>query len=219
FTAGDRQANRLVNAVGVSKTLGGRKLFGPLDIALRPGDKLGLIGANGSGKTTLLKILAGQAQPDSGTVKLADGLRVAVFDQHRDQLNLDLTLRRALCHAGEHVEYKGNFIHINSWANRFLFRPGAAGFPAGAALWRGAVARADSRADAPTGRPAAARRAYQRPGHPVAGGAGEQSAGFPGRAGAGDPRPLYHRPGGGHHRRGGRPGAKDLSRQLFRISV
>lgn len=129
FTAGDRQANRLVNAVNISKTLGGRKLFGPLDLALRPGDKLGLIGANGSGKTTLLKILAGQAQPDSGTVKLADGMRVAVFDQHRDQLNLDLTLRRALCHAGEHVEYKGNFVHINSWANRFLFRPEQLDFP------------------------------------------------------------------------------------------
>ena len=123
FLAGDRQANRLVNVTRVSKSMGGRRLFGPLDLALRPGDKLGLLGENGSGKTTLLKLLAGQLAPDSGTVKLADGLKVAVFDQHRDQLNLDLTLRRALCPAGEHVEYKGNFVHINNWAHRFLFRP------------------------------------------------------------------------------------------------
>lgn len=127
--SGERQANRLVNAVGIMKTLGGRRLFGPLDLALRPGDKLGLIGENGSGKTTLLNMLAGRLPPDSGTVKLAEGVKVAVFDQHRDQLNLDLTLRRALCPAGEHVEYKGNFVHVNSWANRFLFRPEQLDFP------------------------------------------------------------------------------------------
>jgi len=129
FLAGDRQANRLVNAVGVSKTLGGRKLFGPLDIALRPGDKLGLIGENGSGKTTLLKMLAGLLPPDEGAVKLADGVKTVIFDQHRDSLDLSLTLRRALCPAGEHVEYKGNFVHVNSWANRFLFRPEQLDFP------------------------------------------------------------------------------------------
>ncbi|MDA8132474.1 MAG: ABC-F family ATP-binding cassette domain-containing protein [Elusimicrobia bacterium] len=123
FLAGDRQANRLVSAAGVSKTLGGRRLFGPLDLALRPGDKLGLIGGNGSGKTTLLKILAGQLPADSGGVKLAEGLRVVVFDQHRDSLDPGLTLRRALCPAGEHVEYNGAFVHVNSWARRFLFRP------------------------------------------------------------------------------------------------
>ncbi|MEI7530249.1 MAG: ABC-F family ATP-binding cassette domain-containing protein, partial [Elusimicrobiota bacterium] len=86
FMSGERQANRLVNAIGISKTLGGRRLFGPLDLALRPGDKLGLIGENGSGKTTLLNMLAGRLPPDSGTVKLAEGMKVAVFDQHRDQL-------------------------------------------------------------------------------------------------------------------------------------
>ncbi len=129
FISGERQANRLVNAVGVSKTLGGRRLFGPLDLALRPGDKLGLIGENGSGKTTLLKMLAGTLPADTGLVKLAEGLKVSVFDQHRDQLDLNLTLRRALCPAGEHVEYRGVFVHINSWANRFLFRPEQLDFP------------------------------------------------------------------------------------------
>ncbi|PIU20815.1 MAG: ABC transporter ATP-binding protein, partial [Elusimicrobia bacterium CG08_land_8_20_14_0_20_59_10] len=122
FLAGDRQVNRLVNLAGVSKALGGRRLFNGLDLALRPGDKLGLIGENGSGKTTLLRTLAGLLPPDSGTVKLAEGLRTVVFDQHRDSLDLSLTLRRALCPAGEHVDYKGSFVHINSWAKRFLFR-------------------------------------------------------------------------------------------------
>ena len=67
-------------------------------------------------------MLAGQLQPDSGTLKRADGLRVAVFDQHRAKLNLDHTLKQALCGNGEHVFYKGAAIHVNAWATRFLFR-------------------------------------------------------------------------------------------------
>ncbi len=122
FTAGDRQANRLIYAVKVEKSMGGRKLFGPLDLTLGPGDKLGLLGGNGSGKTTLLKMLAGQLAPDSGTLKRAEGLRVAIFDQHREKLNLDHTLKQALCGNGEHVFYKGGAIHVNAWATRFLFR-------------------------------------------------------------------------------------------------
>ena len=122
FTAGDRQANRLIHAVKIEKSLGGRKLFGPLDLTLGPGEKLGLLGGNGSGKTTLLKMLAGELAPDSGTLKRADGLRVAAFDQHRARLDLDLTLKRALCGNGEFVSYKGSNIHVNKWASRFLFR-------------------------------------------------------------------------------------------------
>ena len=122
FTASDRQTKRLVLASHVEKSLGGRKLFGPLDLTLMPGDKLGLLGENGSGKSTLLKILAGELAPDKGLLKQADALRVVTFDQHRDQLDLSQSLKRALCPAGEHVEYKGNRIHVYGWAARFLFR-------------------------------------------------------------------------------------------------
>ena len=122
FTAGDRQANRLIHAVNIEKSMGGRKLFGPLDLTLRPGDKLGLLGGNGSGKSTLLKMLAGRLAPDAGTLKLAQDLRVVTFDQHRAQLDLDLTLKRALCSNGENVFYKGSAIHVHKWASRFLFR-------------------------------------------------------------------------------------------------
>ena len=121
FSGSDRQTQRLVAASHISKTLGGRKLFGPLDLLLTPGDKLGLLGENGSGKSTLLKILAGQVAPDHGSVKQADRLRVVTFDQHRDQLDLTLSLRQALCEKGDYVHYKGNPIHVAGWAARFLF--------------------------------------------------------------------------------------------------
>jgi ABC transport system ATP-binding/permease protein len=68
-----------------------------------------------------LKILAGELQPDSGTLKQAEKLRVVTFDQHRDQLNLDQSLRLALCEKGDYVFYKERPIHVASWASRFLF--------------------------------------------------------------------------------------------------
>jgi ABC transport system ATP-binding/permease protein len=121
FSGSNRQTQRLVAASKITKSLGGRKLFGPLDLLLTPGDKLGLLGENGSGKSTLLKIIAGEIQPDSGTLKQADQLRVVTFDQHRDQLDLNLSLRQALCEKGDYVAYKGSQVHVASWAARFLF--------------------------------------------------------------------------------------------------
>jgi ATP-binding cassette subfamily F protein uup len=121
FSSSDRQSKRLIHAEQIQKSLGGRKLFGPLDLTLGPGDKLGLLGGNGSGKSTLLKMLTGQLAPDSGTLKRADGLKVITFDQHREQLDLNLPLRRALCESGDYIQFKGSAIHIASWAERFLF--------------------------------------------------------------------------------------------------
>ena len=121
FSGSQRQTKRLVEATHIAMSRGGRKLFGPLDLRLGPGDKLGLMGGNGSGKSTLLKILSGELAPDSGSMKRADGLKIVTFDQHREQLDLTLPLRRALCESGEHVYYKNNPIHVVGWAERFLF--------------------------------------------------------------------------------------------------
>jgi ATP-binding cassette subfamily F protein uup len=129
FAGSERQSKRLIQAKGVGKSLGGRKLFGPLDLSLGPNDKLGLLGENGSGKSTLLKVLAGTMAPDTGTLKQADELKVVTFDQHRDQLDLDMSLKRALCGNGEHVLYKGSRIHVYGWASRFLFRQEQLEFP------------------------------------------------------------------------------------------
>jgi ATP-binding cassette subfamily F protein uup len=121
FSASDRQSKRLVQAIGVQKSLGGRKLFGPLDVWLGPGDRLGLLGANGSGKSTFLRLLSGHLAPDSGTMKRADGLKVVTFDQHREQLDLSMPLRLALSDSGTYVQFKDRPIHIVAWAERFLF--------------------------------------------------------------------------------------------------
>ena len=122
FTASGRKTRELLVAKGIGKTLGGRQLFGELTLTLRPGDKLGLIGANGSGKTTLIRALTGQLTPDAGTIRRADGLRVVLFDQNRAALNKNVSLRQALSPESDYVDYNGGKVHITAWAKRFLFR-------------------------------------------------------------------------------------------------
>ncbi len=123
FAGTGRQSKKLLTATGIGKALGGRPLFSGLDLMISPGTRLGLLGANGSGKSTLLKVLAGESQPDAGTVTRADGLRVVTFEQGRATLDLSVPLRVALSPNSDQVTFNGRQLHVGGWAQRFLFRP------------------------------------------------------------------------------------------------
>lgn len=120
FAATERETKRLIEAKRITVAMGGRTLFGPMDLSITAGMRLGLVGPNGSGKTTLLRMLAGLYPPDAGTIKPAQGLRVVYFDQNR-VLDEKLTLRRALAPDSDAVVYQDRVIHVASWAARFLF--------------------------------------------------------------------------------------------------
>jgi ATP-binding cassette subfamily F protein uup len=131
FSATDRRTKRLVVAEGISKALGGRSLFREIGFVLSPGSRMGLVGPNGSGKTTLLRLIEGQIEPNSGEIRRADQLKVVYFQQNRDVLPPDVTLRRALAPEGDSVLYQGRPIHVAGWAKRFLFREEQLSMPVG----------------------------------------------------------------------------------------
>ena len=131
FTASGRRTHALITAHSVAKSLGGRALFDALDAHVGPGTILGIAGDNASGKTTLLRVLAAELPPDEGQVKQAVDLRVAVFDQHRSQLDPDQTLRRTLAPNGDVVSYLGRSSHVIAWAKRFGFEPDQLEMPIG----------------------------------------------------------------------------------------
>ncbi len=119
FNASERKTKRL----WIGKELRKRELFRDLDILLTPGARLGVLGPNGAGKTTLLRVIIGEIPPDAGEITKADQLRVVYFEQNRESLDPNLTLKRALAPEGDSVLYRDRSIHVASWAKRFLFRP------------------------------------------------------------------------------------------------
>jgi ATP-binding cassette subfamily F protein uup len=123
FTASERKTKRLWLGRELTKSLGDRPLVTNLDLLLTPSMRLGVLGPNGSGKTTLLRMITGELPPDSGTIERAEGLRIVYFEQNRQSLDPNLTLKRALAPEGDGVVYQDRALHVASWAKRFLFRP------------------------------------------------------------------------------------------------
>jgi len=99
----------------------GRVLVRNFSSTIMRGDRIGLIGANGAGKTTLLKLVLGQLEPQSGTVKLGTKLEVAYFDQLRDGLDPEKTVVDNVAEGRDFVELGGGSRHVMSYLNDFLF--------------------------------------------------------------------------------------------------
>ena len=86
---GPRLGDVVIEAKGVSKAYGDRVLFENLDFSLPPGGIVGVIGPNGAGKTTLLRLIIKAEEPDSGTFKIGETVKLGYVDQSRDTLNAD----------------------------------------------------------------------------------------------------------------------------------
>jgi ATP-binding cassette subfamily F protein uup len=93
------------------------------------GDKVGLIGPNGAGKTTLLKLILGELQPTSGTVRRGTRMEVAYFDQMRSALNPEATLADTISPGSEWIEIAGSRKHVMGYLGDFLFAPERARSP------------------------------------------------------------------------------------------
>jgi len=124
FAATDRQTKRLVEMENVSVVLGegstARRIVDDLNFLITSGVRVGLVGPNGSGKTSLLRLLTGELQPNTGSIKLASSLKLVYFSQTRE-LDEKLTLRRALAPDSDSVVYQGRVVHVASYATKFLF--------------------------------------------------------------------------------------------------
>ena len=132
FSATGRQTKKLIRVHNLTKGFEGQPLFSGLTFELGPGFCLGVVGENGSGKSTFLSLIEQKTEPDLGTVKWAENLKIAVFDQNRTQLNPDHTLREALNpEGGDAVMFKGRSLHVVSWAKKFLFMPDQLDMPVG----------------------------------------------------------------------------------------
>ena len=118
---GWRGSNKVLELIEVRKSFGeaGRRQASPLqgvDLLVRRGERVGLIGANGAGKSVLLRIIIGQAEPDAGQVKIGPSVKVGYYAQEHETLNFEMTLIDAVRRARPITEQGAV-----AFLNRYLF--------------------------------------------------------------------------------------------------
>ncbi len=119
----DSKTKVVIDAKNVTKTYGDRTIIGDLTLRVTRGDRIGIVGRNGAGKSTLLKLLTGEIQPDSGTIKLAQTLDAVVIDQQRSLMAPEKTVREVVVDGGEWIDVLGVRKHIHGYLKDFLFDP------------------------------------------------------------------------------------------------
>ncbi len=119
---GPRLGNIVIEAEDVRKGYGNNLLIEDLNFKLPPGGVVGVIGPNGAGKTTLFRMITGQEQPDSGTLRVGDTVKLGYVDQSRDSLNPDRTVWQEISN-GEEVIYLGKrAIQSRAYVAAFNFK-------------------------------------------------------------------------------------------------
>jgi ATP-binding cassette subfamily F protein uup len=126
---GERSGMLVAEVDGVSFAYGERSIVRDFSTSIMRGDKIGIIGPNGAGKTTLLRILLGQLQPDSGSVRLGTNLQVAYFDQLRQQLRDEASVQENVADGYDTVRVGGSSRHVIGYLRDFLFSPERARMP------------------------------------------------------------------------------------------
>ena len=127
--SGDTSGALVADLINVSKSYEGRKIIDNFSGRIIRGDRVGLIGPNGAGKTTMLRLILGEIEPDSGTVKRGTKQQVAYFDQFRTALDPEAPLHEVISPGSDYVEVAGRRTHVMTYLGDFLFSPQRARSP------------------------------------------------------------------------------------------
>ena len=119
----ERSGMLVVKADKVRFSYGDSPIIRNFSTTIMKGDRVGILGRNGSGKTTLLRLLLGELQPDSGTIRLGTNLQLSYFDQLREQLDEKKTVLQNVLEDGDSVTVNGKKRHIIGYLQDFLFSP------------------------------------------------------------------------------------------------
>jgi ATP-binding cassette ChvD family protein len=118
---GPRLGDVVIDFEKVAKGYDDRLLFENLSFRMPPGAILGVIGPNGAGKTTMLRLIAGQEQPDIGSIKIGLTVKLGYVDQSRDTLNADRSVWEEITGGEETIVLGERKMNSRAYVNGFNF--------------------------------------------------------------------------------------------------
>jgi ATP-binding cassette ChvD family protein len=119
---GPRLGDLVIEAEGLTKGYADRLLIENLSFKLPPGGIVGIIGPNGAGKTTLFRMIVGQEQPDSGTIRVGDTVKLGYVDQSRDSLAANKTVFEEISGGVEQIEVGKRTLPARAYVGAFNFK-------------------------------------------------------------------------------------------------
>lgn len=118
----EKRVSKLVFEVKkINYQIAGLTLIKDFSMMVLKGEKIGIIGGNGTGKSTFIKLLLDELQPDSGTIRRSKTIKLAYFDQMRENLDLNMKAMDFVSGGREHIDIGGKSKHIIGYLRQFLF--------------------------------------------------------------------------------------------------
>ncbi|MHB8933345.1 MAG: energy-dependent translational throttle protein EttA [Bellilinea sp.] len=118
---GPRLGNVVIEADSVRKGYGDNLLVDDMTFALPPGGIIGIIGPNGAGKTTLFRMITGQEQPDSGTLRVGETVKLGYVDQSRDVLDPEQSVWQMISGGEDLIQLGSREVNSRAYVSRFNF--------------------------------------------------------------------------------------------------
>ena len=118
----ERLGGTVIEVNGLSKAYGDKLLFDDLSFSLPPGGIVGVIGPNGAGKTTLFKLIRGEEQPDEGSVRIGETVRLGYVDQSRDALDPKKNVWEEVSGGSDVFRFGKHEIGTRAYVGAFNFR-------------------------------------------------------------------------------------------------
>lgn len=119
---GERLGNKVIEVEGLKKAMGDKLLIEDLSFVVPPGAIVGVIGPNGAGKSTLFRMITGQEQPDAGTIKLGETVKLAYVDQSRDALDPNKNVWEEISGGAEVIHLGDMAMNSRVYAGAFNFK-------------------------------------------------------------------------------------------------
>jgi ATP-binding cassette subfamily F protein uup len=125
----EQSGRKVIRAKNVSYAYDETAVIDSFTIKINRGDRIGLIGNNGVGKTTLLRLLLGDLEPQSGTIKHGTNLQIGYFDQLREDLDLEKSVAYNVGEGRTYIRLNGKDRHVVGYLKGFLFSPKRSAMP------------------------------------------------------------------------------------------